>query len=504
MANTGKMVFAIIGGGLSGTLLAAHLLTRRLIGAASDKALRILLIEREPKKMTRGVAYSTEDQVHLLNVPACNMSAYPDDPDHFLRWCERAGLRVGRDTFVPRKTYGAYLQDVLEEAKDMAAGENELEQIYDEVSALEVDEGERCAMLRLRYRGARYADRVVLACGNYAPANPPLETPEETPDGTPDFYASSPNYLRDPWKTGALDALDPARPALLIGTGLTMIDIVLSLKERGFRAPLYALSRHGHLPQAHAETAPLTGFDFSVGATPTARQLVKKVRHKVKEANTSGVNWRAVVNNLRPFTQNIWRSLNEAERRRFLRHARSHWEVHRHRMAPEIGAAINEILTSGQLKIQAGRLLSFRQIDDEVEVAYQPRGSQTSAYLHVGQVINCTGPSTNFDRIDDSLIRHLKERGYLMPDGLRLGLNASLDGALVNHDGEESGVLFTLGPFRKPQLWETTAAPEIRAQAAALAAQFAPALGAVAAQRFFTHQGSMTGVREQSLYDWVI
>jgi uncharacterized NAD(P)/FAD-binding protein YdhS len=424
------------------------------------------------------------------------MSAYPDDPDHFLRWCERTGLRVGRDTFVPRKTYGAYLHDVLAEAKDMAAGGNEFEQIYDEVSALEVDERERCAMLRLRYRGARYADRVVLACGNYAPANPPVETP--------DFYAGSPNYLRDPWKAGALDALDPARPALLIGTGLTMIDVVLSLKERGFRAPLYALSRHGHLPQAHAETAPLAAFDFSVGAAPTARELVRQVRHKVAEANASGGNWRAVVNNLRPFTQNIWRSLDEAERRRFLRHARSHWEIHRHRMAPEIGAAINEILTSGQLKIQAGRLLSFRQIDDEVEVAFVPRGSQTSALLRVGQVINCTGPATNFDRIDDSLIRHLKERGYLMPDGLRLGVNASLEGALMNHDGEESGVLFTLGPFRRPQLWETTAAPEIRAQAASLAAQFAPALGTAAAQRLFTHQDSITGVREQSLYDWVI
>ncbi|HVG39102.1 MAG TPA: FAD/NAD(P)-binding protein, partial [Pyrinomonadaceae bacterium] len=362
MANDGKMIVAVIGGGLSGTLVAAHLLTRRLIGAESDRALRVLLIEREARKMTRGVAYGTADDVHLLNVPACNMSAYPDAPDHFLRWCERADLPVGRDTFVPRKTYGVYLRDVLEEAGDHAAGGNELEQIYDEVISLEADERAQCAMLRLRYRGARYADRVVIACGNYAPTDPTIE-------GAADFYARSPLYTRDPWREGALDALDPTRPVLLVGTGLTMIDVALSLKERGFDAPLYALSRHGHLPQAHAEAVPLASFDFPIDGRLTTRRLFRAVRRKAVEAAEAGSNWRAAINNLRPLTQKIWQELDEEERRRFLRHARAYWEVHRHRMAPEIAAAVGAMVNSGQLKIHAGRLVALRQTGDWVEVA---------------------------------------------------------------------------------------------------------------------------------------
>ncbi|HWY24061.1 MAG TPA: hypothetical protein VNX47_04035, partial [Nevskia sp.] len=54
-------------------------------------------------------------------------------------------------------------------------------------------------------------------------------------------------------------------------------------------------------------------------------------------------------------------------------------------------------------------------------------------------------------------------------DALGLGLLTDAQGALLDRDGQASTWLYTLGPARKGQLWETTAVPEIRVQAQALA-----------------------------------
>lgn len=506
-------IVAIVGGGLSGTLVAVHLLRRRLTdGEGRRRQLRVSLIERFDEKVARGVAYGTADLVHLLNVPACNMSAFPDEPDHFLRWCEgrSATAQVKRDDFVPRMTYGEYLRDVLLEAEGHAPAGNFLEQVSDETLAIDADErDEGRAMLRLRRGGAFYADRVVIALGNHEPCNPHI--PDQN---SADFYRSSARYVRDPWRKGALDQVDLTRPVFLIGTGLTMVDVALSLKTRGQSAPIFALSRHGLLPQAHREARPLpSGVEMTIEA-PTARSLFRDLRRGVKEAESAGYDWRACVNAVRPLTQTMWRSLRFVERRRFLRHARPFWEVHRHRMAPQVGRAVEKMIETNQLRIAAGRITELRETKggDAVEVSYRERGNggvtDMTALIHaleVGAVINCTGPASDPRRVDDALVRYLLEQEYLAPDALGLGAETSDDGALVNCRGEQSKTLFTLGPWRKPSLWETTAAPEIRAQAALLSDALIRSLGArdAFAGRRMTVETPIT-VREQSVYDWVI
>lgn len=502
-----KATIVIVGGGLSGTLVAANLLRRaRSVAPGDDDKLRIVLIERAPSRLARGVAYSTNESAHLLNVPACNMSAYTDEPDHFLRWCARENLHVEADTFVPRRIFGKYLADVLREAERQAPSYVSLDTREDETVAVLTDEEANCAMLEMRRGGALYADRVVLAVGNYPPSDPWLAASDSS-----DFYRVSPSYTRDPWQRGALDNLDATRPVLLIGTGLTMVDVALALGERGFRAPLYALSRHGHLPQAHKEAMAYTAFDLPQDEGLTARELLRAVRARVRAAADIGYDWRAVVNALRPLTQKIWRSFDAEEKRRFLRHVRPLWEAHRHRMAPEVARRITQMIDFGALEIRAGRLTSLRTEGAEVEVIYRPRGCATTAgeSLRVAQVINCTGPATDFGRIEDALIVSLRERGSLRPDALRLGIETDEDGALINEDGAVSRVLFTLGPLRKPFLWETTAAPEIRVQAAALAALLASSVSdATATTQMFARANfpleSAASVRETSLYDWVI
>lgn len=491
-----RATIVVIGGGLGGTLVAAHLLARKVTKDARRRRLRVVLIERAAGRLARGVAYSTKDRVHLLNVPACNMSAFSDDTDHFLHWCERQGLAVTRDTFVPRMVYGEYLQDVLQDAKDSAAPGNALEIFDDEATAVDADEEAQCAMVRLNRRGTLFANRVVIASGNYAPLNPRFVSAN--------FSSDSPSYIRDPWQTDALEAVDLQQPVLLVGTGLTMVDIALSLKSRGLQAPLFALSRHGLLPQAHREAQPLVAFDFPVDGAITARKLWRTVRERVRQIEDAGHDWRACVNALRPLTQRLWQALDATEQRRFLRHARPYWEVHRHRMAPEVAASIERLLIAGQLKIAAGRIETMREVDGQMEVAFRERGREDVSRLRVGCVINCTGPASDVRRIDDTLIHHLLKYGYLAPDELGLGAEVSGGGALINLHGEESSTLFTLGSWRRPLLWETTAAPEIRAQAAALADHLATSLGAQPASLTMPHAETPIVPREQSVYDWVI
>jgi uncharacterized NAD(P)/FAD-binding protein YdhS len=445
---------AIVGGGFSGTLVAAHLLRR-----PTDRSLHITMVERA-SRFAAGVAYGTRSPAHLLNVPAGKMSAFVDDPQHFLRWAQRRDRRVKAESFLARRLYGEYLRSVLEEAKAAAAPQHRLDHVTDAATAIDVDEIKPGAVVTLRCGRRLAADRVVLALGNYPPADPPVAD-----DG---FYSSQ-RYIRDPWDGQALGAIPSESPVLLIGTGLTMCDVAISLLERGHRGSIYALSRHGLLPQAHRPIAAHYPFPFIFDFPLTVRRLLRTIRHEVRAAKGLWKDWRAVTDSLRPITQEIWRSLAPDERRRFLRHVRHYWEAHRHRVAPEIAATLNGMIEARRLTLYAGRVTAYREDASGVDVLFRPRRRLGHDSLRVEYVVNCTGPNTDFNRIDDPLIKHLRRCGHIRPDELGLGIETTDDGALISANGTRSRTLYTLGPPRKGQLWETTAVPEIRAQAAALA-----------------------------------
>jgi uncharacterized NAD(P)/FAD-binding protein YdhS len=432
---------AIVGGGASGTLLAIQLLRR------APPSWRLLLVDRAGD-FARGIAYRTRDESHLLNVPAGRMSALAEDEGHFLAWLKRQVRSAGPDTYALRRLYGNYLSELLSLTERAFPGVV-LERRQTEVQGLE--ETEAGLLVHFSSGPDALARRVVLALGNPPPA--PL----------PASRAASARVWQSPWPTGA--TWPPKRASvLLVGAGLTAIDWVVALAARGHRGPLHLLSRHGLLPNAHP-TASTTPLDFSHLPRGRLRPLLRAVRDASVEA---AGDWRAAVDGLRPLAQDIWVGLGDAERRRFARHLRSHWEVLRHRLAPSVAARAEGLRASGQLRVHAGRLLGIAKRGTRLEARFRPRGESRAARLEVDFVINCTG-SAGHTTQPDILVAELLRTGRARPGPLGLGLASHPSGALLDVQGEASAKLWTLGPVRRGDHWESTAVPDIRLQAAALA-----------------------------------
>lgn len=439
-------MFGVIGAGFSGSLLTVHLLR-----SLPDRG-RVHLIERRPG-FGRGLAYSTGNPSHLLNVRASRMSAFDDDPDHFLRWLDRRAdcPDAHPQSFVPRAVYGDYVQGLLGEQLWGDSINHGLYLFPDEAVGLErMPHGVKILMACGR---TLTVDKVVLAVGNFPP-----EAPRAVQG-----LASCPHYLADPWDDEALAAIAPEMPVLVIGSGLTMVDFVLSMLERGHRGPITALSRHGLLPHRHADgPAPQEWRAL----TPPLRlsALLQAVRQRAEQQD-----WRAVVDGMRPHLPDWWRGMSHSERRRFLRHLRPWWDIHRHRMAPEVADRLEDVLRRGQLTVLAGQIVEVRERADGVDVTYRPRGTDARCGVPAGRIINCSGPCSDYSRVTQPLLRRLLTDGVVRPDPLRLGLEVDGELRLVDRQGCPNDWLYALGPVTRGSYWETTAVPEIRRQAKWLA-----------------------------------
>jgi uncharacterized NAD(P)/FAD-binding protein YdhS len=427
---------AIVGGGASGTLVAIQLLRQ------ARSRLSMVLVERG-ERLARGIAYSTPEPDHLLNVPAGRMSALPDVPDHFARW---AGSADG--AFVARGRYGEYLEHTLRQS--IAQAPRGVSFDFCPATATSASLGHQGVRLALAPDGHLDARVAVLALGNFPSADLPVD------DGG--LYASG-RYARSPFLSGALDGIDRDAEIVFLGSGLTMVDAALALRARGHLGPLHAISRHGLVPQVHAAARPSRARIGAIGV----RGLLRSLR---TEAAREG-DWRAVFDAFRTSTQRVWLRLPLAERERFLRHLRAYWDVHRHRMAPAVGASLAAMRASGQLSLQAGRIASFALERDAALVRFRPRGSRELAGISCARVINCTGPATRISEARSSLVSSLLSSGLANPDGLGMGFATARDGSLPGSDGR----LFTLGSLRRGDLWESTAVPELREQARTLASR---------------------------------
>jgi len=449
---------AIVGAGCSGTLLAVHLLKK------TTQPLTIYLIERNPRQYGEGVAYSTSAACHLLNVPAANMSAFPEDPSHFFRWAQenekklldlRWITEVAPSAFLSRRSYGEYLSQILGEAEKTASGGGRLQRVIDEVVGVCIEANGVC--LQLSSGEKLYAGRVVLALGNFLPGNPIV--------ADPGFYKSA-HYQGNPWSAEGYEALLSTESCLLIGSGLTMADLCMNLKEAGYAGAIHILSRRGLWPKAHKLGPPA---DFSIDSDqqrPTIRNWLHTVREYIR---SSGCNWRYVMDALRPSSQQLWKALSVAEQRRFLRHLRPYWDLHRHRLAPLVAEQLNELLRSGQLTRHVGRILNYQMLGEKVEVTLKARSAMENETFLVDRVVNCAGSESDYRKLDQPLILNLLSQKLVCSDALALGLITNTDGALIDADGIVSNKLYTLGPPQKGMLWESTAVPELRVQAMKLA-----------------------------------
>jgi len=432
MKSDRVLPIAIIGGGFSGTILAAQLARRGVDSVLIDGSGRI----------GRGVAYSTTEPAHLLNVRAEGMSAWSGEADHFATRFEAEG--GDRRGFAQRRFFAGYLNDILEDA--VASGHVQLLHR----SAVAANRRDHRWDLSFDDGSTIDASGVVLAIGN------------QEPESLRAFASAGTRWIANPWGVDARAAVgelaDTGGSALLVGTGLTMVDLVLSLDAAGYGGHIVALSRRGLVPRAHAdfEAAPVEASEVPHGSV---RKLWRWIRKQSAE-----VGWRAAVDSLRPHSHPLWQSLDAEQQQRFLRHARPWWDVHRHRIAPEVAAVIKRLISEGRLEIVAGRVLSATKTDCGLDIEIRRRRAHSPQRLTVDYAFNCTGPLHSIEHTKDPLLRSLLDSGQVRPD--RLGIGLEVDEASHAVGGE---LLWALGPLTKGRYWEIIAVPDIREQAAAVA-----------------------------------
>ncbi|MDX6353980.1 MAG: hypothetical protein QOF98_883, partial [Streptomyces sp.] len=452
--RSGRTV-AIVGAGAAGALVAIQLCEA---GARRRTPFELVLVD-PASEAGRGTAYATRDPRHRLNVPAGNMSCYPDDPGHFVRWlCHHGEPKVTAADFATRYRYGAYLADTLGRAIVTAQGTVRVRRLRTRVTACSWTgpSGKPSARLELADGSTLDADSVVLATGPTAPGAA----------WAPDPLAASDRFVRDPWAPGALDAAlaeGCTDDILLVGTGLTAMDLALTLDRPG--RTVHAVSRGGRLPQAHA----VNPLPAAVCAEPlrdlSLTGLRAAVRRHIGRVMRAHGDWRPALDGLRPVTAELWAALSAEERAEFVARDGSLWNTHRHRMPPVTAESVARMRRARRLRTRQGCL---------TDAAARPDGGLTVTLtdgrahreLAVGWVVDCTGPGLRLSDTVDPLWRGLLADGAATPGPLGMGV-ATDDGRLRAADPvpQAARPLWTLGAARRGELWETTAIPEIRCQA---------------------------------------
>ncbi|MER6122459.1 FAD/NAD(P)-binding protein [Streptomyces sp. NPDC001795] len=442
----GRYALAIVGAGAAGALTAIQLCET---AARRRTPLELVLVDPAPEA-GRGTAYATPDPRHRLNVPAGGMSCYPDDPGHFTRWlCRHGEPNVTAADFVTRYRFGAYLADTLGQAIVRAHGVARVRRVRARAEGC-ADTADGRLELRLTDGELLTADGAVLAtgpaAGNAAWAPPGLR--------------SSPRFIATPWAPAALDGpLADTADVLLVGTGLTAVDLALTLDRPG--RTMHAVSRGGLLPQPHALT-PAGEMPAPEGLYGASLDGLRRAvyRHAGRALRLHG-DWRPALDSLRPHTAHLWRNLTLQEREEFLERDGALWNTHRHRMAPATAEALARLRAARRLRVYSGGVAAAHAERDGTMTVTLADGRT----LHAGWVIDCTGPGRH---LDDPLWRSLVDAGAAVPGPLGMGV-ATRDGRLLDDLGRTVRPLFTLGAPRRGELWETTAIPEIRVQAAAMA-----------------------------------
>nr|WSZ17618.1 FAD/NAD(P)-binding protein [Streptomyces canus] len=433
---------AVVGAGAAGALTAARLLQH---ARRCRLALDVWCVD--PAEATgRGVAYATSDPRHVLNVPAARMSAFVEDPEHFVRWVTRRLPAATPAAFVPRALYGEYLSEVLDELA-APGGPARLHRLHERVTAAEHGGGR--LLLKLSSGQTLKADSAVLALGNLAP------------DCTwaPASMVGSHRFIVSPWGPGALDSVPDEQDVLLVGTGLTMVDVAIGLERPG--RVVHAVSRHGLVPQPHttasAAACPAPRIPGACGLPELRRTFLA---HLARGRRQSG-DWRPAFDSIRHLTAALWQQLSTADRSRFLAEDLRLWEVHRHRIPPASASALHAARESGRVRVRAAELTDAEITAEGIRV-----GLSDGTRLQVGAVVNCTGPQADWTAIDDPFIRGLLDSGLARVHPTGLGLDTGEDGLLRTAAGPAgTPAVWAIGALRRGELLESTAIPEIRVQA---------------------------------------
>jgi uncharacterized NAD(P)/FAD-binding protein YdhS len=460
---------AIIGGGASGTVAAAHLLRE-----PRAHRLEVELIDRDGE-FGRGVAYRTSDPLHLLNVPAVRMGAVSGHPEHFHEWLLANGHEEPEEAFMTRGLYGDYLLALLADAERSCTDAVLNRRIGEVVAIAEGDDGadrpEAPAGARLTFADGETldVDRVILALGPLGGGDP-IPVPEEVKDAG--------LWIGDPWAAGALDEARDLDSVLIVGTGLTMVDVCLSL-SKGDRGPkIKAVSRHGLVPRRHRrDLTRLRRFPVPL-EDGSLDQVVAAVIEQMCRVAQQGDDWRDVIDSMRPATPAIWKALRLEDKRRFLIELQRIWDVHRFRMAPDVADRLEELTAAGRVSFDADSIAALEYHCGErprVRVSLRTPGQHDLETIEVDRVINCTGAGADLRRQAPPLLGSLLSAGSARADELGLGLDVDDDGAILAADGRPSERVFVVGAMRKGVEWEAIGITEIRDHSAAVASRLVAA-----------------------------
>jgi uncharacterized NAD(P)/FAD-binding protein YdhS len=438
------MNIAIVGGGASGVLAAIHILRQASVAS-------ITLYEPN-ESLGRGVAYSALAPWHVLNTPAGRVSALADCPNHFSQWLLERGWDsvTAGSTFAPRQLYGEYLESVLHQALEAAPARVTF--LHQRTPIVQIDQRAKGFRIESCEGGEFHADVLILALGGWSDGS-----------AVPSLQGIDSARVLQPLHP--IDVPIDGKRVLLLGTGLTAVDALLGLYARSGSFQATAISRHGLWPREHSAT-PVKRFVPLVAPTSPSGVL-KQIRAQIELAETEGSNWRAVLDGLRGITAELWRFWSLREQQQFLRHLRSYWDTHRHRLAPKVAVRLNEIEKSGCLRTVAGNVTRVYQQKNEVRVDVIDRGRGTVETHAADYLVPCLGNHESSQ--SKRLLRQMQLTGLIVPDDTALGLRALPDGRVLASTGQAHAKLFAIGPLLRGVLWECTAIPEIRDHAADLA-----------------------------------
>ncbi|TBN47437.1 FAD/NAD(P)-binding protein [Pseudomonas sp. BGI-2] len=451
----------IVGGGLSGAMLAAQLL--RLPG---KRSLRVI----EPRaELGRGEAYSAVELGHTLNGNAARMSVDPDNVDDLTQWLT-AHIAAGgwpesdeqhvpvSELFPPRGLFGVYVQQRLAEAQAVGAvNGSTVEHVQAEVVDLQTRDD--LVLLTLSDGQRLQGTYAVLATGMF----PAARTPQTESSG---LNAAA----LDPWDVAAMRRLDPQSTVLIIGSGLTMVDAVVSLEQAGHRGPIEVFSRHGLLPHVRRQPPAWVDFLAEDQSIRTPRQLVRELRRHCRDAIAQGIDWQSPLDTVRAHVGRLWNQATDVQRRQFVRHVRPWWESHHHRSPPLSAELVARLHQEGRLRIQAASFKGLEStVEGQVSIRIRRRGEVDTTVVSGAALINSSGIEYDWRRVARPLPQQLLACGLIRPGPLALGIAAAVDGAVLDADGQVAERLFAMGPPLRGMWWESTAVTDVASQAKALA-----------------------------------
>ena len=450
----------IVGGGFAGAAFAVHLLH------AAEGPVDVVLVEPRAE-LGRGLAYGTDDPAHRINVPSCKMSVFAEDPHHFTRWLSASGERAvdpqgesaGRWHFSRRQAFGRYMTATLQQALGAAVPGTRLRHVRARAIAVQPAATGMPAQVYLESGGAIPATRVVLAASHERPALPWRLDPDTR---------AHPGLIRDPWTIGPLAEIDPDAPVTVLGTGLTMADVVSGLLTRGHRGAIHAVSRRGQLPRPHAAFDPKADF-AGHGLPADARAGLRQLRRLIAAEASAGRDWQLAVDGARAQAEASWRGWSAAEQAKALRHLRAWWDVHRYRLAPQVHGTLRAARERGALTIHAGRIQAIARDGVRLALHVRPRGGGAARVLSADAVVNCMGPASDITRSPNPAVRSLLDTGAAVPDAHRLGLSVDPGYRLIDAAGRADPHLRAVGPLTRGVFWEVVGVPELSAHCRRLA-----------------------------------